>query len=114
MSDNYDWKPLSATIPTGATTFGVVVPAMMHMELKEISYSNRVNLNNRVTIRQIPSGTVRPSSSVIIDDQQIAANSPYSPRIPIRVVQESHVLEGNTTQGECQINLAYRLRYGRP
>jgi len=114
MSDIYDWKNLSATIGSGATTFGVIVPAMMHMELKEISYSNRVNANNRATIRQIPSGTVRPSSAIIIDDQQIAPNSPYSPRIPIRTVQEGHVLEGNTTQGEMQVNLAYRLRYGRP
>jgi len=101
-------------VSTSATTFGPIVPAMMHMEIKEISYSNRTSALNRVQIRQIPSGTVRPASAIFIDDQQLAADSPYSPRIPIRTVQEGHVLEASASAGPMTVNLAYRLRYGRP
>ena len=114
MSDVFDWKPLRMDINTGAATFGVVVPAMMTMEIKEISYSNRTNADNRVQTRQIPSGTVRPASSIILDDQQLAPLSPYSPRIPIRTVQEDHVLEATSSAGPISANLIYRLRYGRP
>jgi len=114
MSDTFDWKPLRMEVTTSAATFGPIVPAMMHMEIKEISYSNRTNDNNRVQLRQIPSGTVRPSHAILIDDQQIAANSPYSPRKPIQVVQEDHVLEASTDKGPMSVVLAYRLRYGRP
>ena len=110
----FDWKPLSMSINTGAATFGSIVPAMMHMEIKEISYSNRTNADNRVQIRQIPSGNIRPASSIIIDDQQLAPLSPYSPRIPIRTVQENSVLEASSNAGPIQANLAYRLRFGRP
>ena len=110
----YDWKNLRMDVNTGAATFGPVVPAMMHMEIKEISYSNRTSVENRVQIRQIPSGTVRPAHSIIIDDQQIAGNAPYSPRIPIRVVQENHVLEASSSNGPITCNLTYRLVYGRP
>jgi len=110
----YDWKPLSMSVNTGAATFGVIVPATMHMELKEISYSNRTNNDNRVIIRQIPSGNIRPSTSIILDDQQLAALSAYSPRIPIRTVQENCVIEASSNAGPISANLAYRLRYGRP
>jgi len=111
---SYDWKNLRMEVNTGAGTFGSIVPAMMFMEIKEISYSNRTNADNRVQIAQIPSGTVRPSHSIILDDQQIAPLSPYSPRIPIRTVQENHVLQAISSAGPITVNLTYRLRYGRP
>lgn len=114
MSDIFDWKPLRMNINTGAATFGVVVPAMMSMEIKEIAYSNRTAAVNRVQISQIPSGTVRPASAIVIDDQTIAASSPYSPRIPIRTMQEEHVLEASSDAGPITANLVYRLGYGRP
>ena len=114
----YDWKNLSFTATTapitGAVTFGPIVPAMMHMQVKEISYSNRVNAQNRVQIVQIPSGTVRPGHSIVLDDQNIAPNAPYSPRIPIRTAQESHVIQGRSTAGPIAVNLVYKLVYGRP
>lgn len=114
MSDAYDWKNLRMEVNTGAATFGPIVPAMMHMEVKEISYSNRTNASNRAIIRQIPSGTVRPAHSIILDDQEVAALSPYSPRIPIRTVQEDHVIRASSSAGPISVNLTYRLRYGRP
>jgi len=114
MSDSLNWKQLTMAVNTGAATFGAIVPAMMHMEITEVSYSNTTNANNQATLRQIPSGSVRPASAVIIDQQQIGANSPYSPRIPIRVVQENSVIEASSTAGPITVNLAYRLKYGRP
>jgi hypothetical protein len=114
MSDTYDWKNLSFTVNTGAATFGPIVPSMMHMEIREISYSNLTNAQNKIVLRQIPSGTVRPPHSVIIDQQSIAPLAPYSPRIPLRIVQEDHVIEASTDSGPCIVNLVYRLKYGRP
>lgn len=113
MSDLYDWKNLSMSINTGAATFGVIVPATMTMEMKEISYANRTNADNRVQLRQIPSGNIRPASAVILDDQQLAPLSPYSPRTWVRNVQENCVIEASSSAGPIQANLAYRLRYGR-
>ena len=113
MSD-YDWKNLRMEVVTGAATFGPIVPAMMHMQIKEISYSNRTDAQNRVVLRQIPSGTVRPSHSIFIDDQNIAPLAPYSPRIPIRTVQEDHVIEASSSAGPISCNLVYKLVYGRP
>jgi len=113
LSD-YDWKNLRMEVVTGESTFGPIVPSMMHMQIKEITYSNRTNDDNRVQIAQIPSGTVRPSHSIIVDDQQIAPLSPYSPRIPIRVVQEDHVLQALSSKGPISATLTYRLVYGRP
>jgi len=110
----YDWKNLRMEVNTGAATFGPIVPKMMHMQVKEISYSNRTNNDNRVQIAQIPSGSVRPSHSIVVDDQQIAPLSPYSPRIPIRVVQEDHVIQALTSAGPMSVSLTYRLIYGRP
>jgi len=101
-------------VNTGAATFGPIVPAMMHMQVKEISYSNRLNAQNRAIVRQIPSGTVRPSHSIVLDDQSIAALAPYSPRIPIRTVQEDHVIEASSDAGPITVNLVYKLVYGRP
>ena len=112
--ESVEWKNLRMEVNTGAATFGPIMPATMHMEIKEISYSNRVNAANRAILRQIPSGTVRPAHSIIIDDQNIAALSPYSPRIPIRTVQEDHVIEATSSAGPITVNLTYRLRYGRP
>jgi hypothetical protein len=114
MAEDYNWKNLSFVVATGAATFGPIVPSMMHMEIKEISYSNLTNAQNRVILRQIPSGTVRPPHSVIIDQQSIAPLAPYSPRIPIRTVQEDHVIEASSDAGPCIVNLVYRLKYGRP
>jgi hypothetical protein len=114
MAEGYDWKNLSFVVTTGAATFGPIVPSMMHMEIKEISYSNLTNAQNQVILRQIPSGTVRPPHSVIIDQQSIAPLAPYSPRIPIRTVQEDHVIEASSSAGPCIVNLVYRLKYGRP
>lgn len=113
MSD-YDWKNLRMEVNTGAATFGPIVPAMMHMQVKEIAYSNRTNNDNRVQVAQIPSGTVRPSHSIIVDDQQIAPMAPYSPRVPIRTVQEDHVLQALSSAGPITVNLVYKLVYGRP
>jgi len=110
----YEWKNLRLNVNTASATYGPIVPALMHMEIKEISYSNRTDAQNRVVLRQIPSGTVRPGHSIIIDDQNLAPLAPYSPRIPIRLVQEDHVIEANSTAGPITVNLVYRLRYGRP
>lgn len=112
--ESVEWKNLRMEVNTGSTTFGPIMPATMHMEIKEINYSNRTNAANRVILRQIPSGTVRPAHSIIIDDQEVAALSPYSPRIPIRTVQEDHVIEATSSAGPISVNLTYRLRYGRP
>jgi len=113
MSDTYDFKNLRMEVNTSSMTFGPIVPAMMHMEVKEITYSNRTDAQNRVQLRQIPSGTVRPAHSILVDDQNIAPLAPYSPRIPIRTVQENHVLEANSSAGPISLNLVYRLKYGR-
>jgi hypothetical protein len=111
---SYDWKQLRMAISTGAATFGIIVPATMHIEMKEIVYTNLTNANNEVILRQIPSGNIRPASACILDDQQIAANSPYSPRIPIRIMQENTVMEASSSAGPINVTLAYKLRYGRP
>jgi hypothetical protein len=112
----YDWKPLRMAVVTSASTFGVVVPSNMHMEIREIDYQNLQGGVNEVIIRQIPSGNIRPPSSVILDDANLAANTsgPYSPRIPIRVVQESCVIEASASLGPANVVLAYRLKFGRP
>lgn len=118
MSDSFDWKPLSMSVTTAAATFGAIVPATMHMEIKEMTYSNATTgaagAINQVTVRQIPSGNIRPSSAIILDQENVQANTPYSPRNPIKIVQESCVIEASTNNGPMIVNLAYRLRYGRP
>jgi hypothetical protein len=118
MSDIFDWKDLSFVANTGAATFGVIVPATMHMELKDIDYANLTTgvagSANQVIVRQIPSGVIRPSTSIIIDQQNVQANMPYAPKAPIRTIQENCVIEASTTVGPMIVSLAYRLRYGRP
>ncbi|MEM2905004.1 MAG: hypothetical protein QW587_04615 [Candidatus Bathyarchaeia archaeon] len=109
----YDWKNLSFTAQTGAATFGPIVPRMMTMEIKEISYSNLTNAQVVATLRQIPSGDIRPPSAIILDAQSLAPYSPYSPRIGIRTVQGEAVIEAGTDLGPVRVNLVYRLLYGR-
>ena len=111
----YDWKPLNMQLNTGAATFGVIVPSNMHMQIREIDYTNKTTTTNEAILRQIPSGNIRPSSQTILDDEVLTPASPsYSPRIPIRVIQENCVIEASSTQGPLSVTLAYRLRYGRP
>jgi len=110
----YDWKNLSMQINTGIATFGPIVPAMMHMQIKEIAYSNRTAAVNRVQLAQIPSGTVRPSHSIMIDDETLASQTPYSPRIARRIVQENHCIQALSSAGPAEVNITYRLVYGRP
>ena len=90
----------------------------MFMEIKEISYANlttgAAGSANQAILRQIPSGNIRPPALVVIDEQYVAANTPYSPRNPIRVMQENTVMEASTSIGPMMVNFAYRLRYGRP
>lgn len=114
MSDAFDWKDESITVTTAAATFGVIVPAMMHMEMKELNYSNQTAGINSVILRQIPSGAIRPPASIIIDQQTLASQTPYSPRNPIRTMQENTVLEASANAGPATVSFAYRLRYGRP
>lgn len=104
-------------ISTGAATFGVIVPATMYMEIREIDYSNLYTGNNEVIIRQIPSGVIRNTTAIILDDANLAppaTSSPYSPRIPVRTVQENCVIEASSTAGPAKVTTAYRLMYGRP
>lgn len=114
MSSSYDWKQLAMSVTTSAATFGVIIPSTMHVEIKDIVYANTTNAANEVILRQIPSGTIRPASAIVLDDQEVASLSPYSPRIPIRVMQENTVIEASSTLGPIKVTLAYRLRYGRP
>jgi hypothetical protein len=114
LEPDYDWKTLRMSIVTGATTFGVIVPSNMHMEIREIDYSNLTAGVNEVIIRQIPSGNIRPSSAIVLDDEELEASKPYSPRIPVRVVQENCVIEASANLGPAVAVLAYRLKYGRP
>ena len=110
----YDWKNLSMSVQTGIATFGPIVPAMMHMQIKEIAYSNATASANRVQLAQIPSGTVRPGHSIIIDDETLASQTPYSPRIAQRIVQENHCIQALSSMGPANVNITYRLVYGRP
>lgn len=114
MSSSYDWKQLRMTVVTSATTFGVIVPSNMHVEIKDIVYANTTAGANEVILRQIPSGSIRPASAIVLDDQEVASQSPYSPRIPIRVMQENTVIEASASLGPISVTLAYRLKYGRP
>lgn len=110
---SYNWKQLNCVVNTGAATFGVIVPSTMHLEMKEINYANLTAAANNVILRQIPSGTNRPASATILDDQEVASQSPYSPRIPIRVMQENTVLEASSSAGPIHVTFSYRLLYGR-
>ena len=115
MSDPYNWKQVRMQLTTGAATFGVVVPATMHMKVKDICYTNVNSGANEAILRQIPSGNIRPPSAVIIDDEIVGAGfTSYSPIDHIRVVQENCVIEASAAQGPMNVTLAYRLYYGRP
>ena len=110
----YDWKQCNMNVTTQSQTFGVIVPATMYMEIKDIVYANLTAGANQITLRQIPSGNIRPASATVIDSQEVAASSPYSPRIPIRIVQESSVVEASASLGPATVTFAYRLKQGRP